>query len=213
MFKKTAPVLLLGTLLLAMPIAGMSQSAKGAEKGTTTVPVGASATIESLIKRYTPIAGSDANAASLINGLRSGSSVTLVYQGMVDGVCTDMVDEVTCFQTGPGTPPMCFNTGSKIPVERPCKVPGEERETFTPLTGNMGLGNVDIALAFTEAQLVELGLSTPTPKELVAALMSGEVSYGTTNPKLKKNLPGILKLRAAGKGWGQIAADLGYKLQ
>jgi hypothetical protein len=84
---------------------------------------------------------------------------------------------------------------------------------FTPPTGYMGWGNVDIALAFAEAQLTELDLQKPDPNQLKAALMGGEVEYGTSNPKQKKVLPGVLQLRAGGLGWGQIAAQLGYKLQ
>jgi len=105
----------------------------------------------------------------------------------------------------------------KIPGQheelRPCSKDEEKNATFVPPTGNTGLGNVDIALAFASAQLVELELSRPSPDQLKAALMGGEVEYGTANPKMKKTLPGILPLRAGGKGWGQIAGDLGYKLQ
>jgi hypothetical protein len=78
----------------------------------------------------------------------------------------------------------------------------------------MGLGEVDIALAFAVAQLmVELELKQPTPGQISAALLGGDVQYGNTTPKLTKTLPGILTLRAQKAGWGQIAAQLGYKLQ
>ena len=75
--------------------------------------------------------------------------------------------------------------------------------------GNLGLGNVDIALAFAQAQLVEAGVMSPTPNDVQAALMGGSVT-GQNN---SMNLPGILTLRASGMGWGQIANQLGYKLQ
>jgi hypothetical protein len=66
--------------------------------------------------------------------------------------------------------------------------------TFTPPTGKMGYGNVDIALALAEASLKEKGITRPTPVQLEGTVME------------------ILKLRADGKGWGQIAQSHGYKL-
>lgn len=213
MFKKSAPVLLLGMMLLAVPVAGMSQG-KGADKGTTTVPVGGSMTVESLVQRYTPLAGSSSNATSLVNGLRSGSLVTLTLTVSVQGMCTVMVDNTSCFMMPGATSPTCMKVPGQHEEQRPCMKDEAMTATFTPPTGNMGLGNVDIALGFAQAQLVELGLGSPaTPGQLVASLMGGEVEYGTTNPKSKKTLQGILALRASGKGWGQIAGDLGFKLQ
>ena len=234
MFKKSAPVLLMGMMLLAVPIAGMAQG-KGADKGTTTVPVGGAATVESLIQRYTPLAGSDTNATSLVNGLRTGSTVTLTGTVTVWVQATCPVPDTTETVT---VPIYMINPMTKQPALGPDGKPivvGQRTETrtvhhdpvdcshnevqpvtvtFTPLTGNMGLGNVDIALGFAQAQLVELGLGNPaTPGQLLASLMGGEVEYGTSNPKSKKTLPGILALRASGKGWGQIAGDLGFKLQ
>jgi hypothetical protein len=67
-------------------------------------------------------------------------------------------------------------------------------ETFTPPTGKMGYGNVDNALALAEASLREKGITNPTPAQLEAAVMD------------------ILKMRADGKGWGQIAQAKGFKL-
>jgi hypothetical protein len=71
---------------------------------------------------------------------------------------------------------------------------GESTETFTPPTGKMGYGNVDNALALAEASLREKGITNPTPAQLEASVME------------------ILKLRAAGQGWGQIAQAKGFKL-
>ena len=67
-------------------------------------------------------------------------------------------------------------------------------ETFTPPTGKMGYGNVDNALALAEASLKEKGITNPTPAQLEAAVMD------------------ILKMRASGQGWGQIAQAKGFKL-
>jgi hypothetical protein len=72
--------------------------------------------------------------------------------------------------------------------------------TFTPPTGKMGSGNVDIALALADARLREQGITQPTPEQLRAALI-GDAQH-----------PGVLALRAEGKGWGQIAHSMGIKV-
>ena len=71
---------------------------------------------------------------------------------------------------------------------------GRTTETFTPPTGKMGYGNVDNTLALASASLQKQGISNPTPAQLEAAVMD------------------ILKMRADGKGWGQIADAKGMKL-
>ena len=71
---------------------------------------------------------------------------------------------------------------------------GTTTETFTPKTGKMGYGNVDNALALAEASLKSNGVTSPTPAQLEAAVMD------------------VLKLRADGQGWGQIAQTYGIKL-
>lgn len=71
---------------------------------------------------------------------------------------------------------------------------GGTTETFTPPTGKMGYGNVDNALSLAEASLKEKGITKPTPAQLEASVME------------------ILKMRAAGEGWGQIAQAKGFKL-
>ena len=104
---------------------------------------------DQLVENYTRLAGSEANAKSLVNGLRDGSNFTIN-----------------------GT------------------------EFKTP-TGKMGYGEVNIALSIAEKQL---GTGTPTTQQLQTSLI------GTTQK------PGILAMRADGKGWGQIAQAYGFKL-
>jgi hypothetical protein len=216
--------------MFAVPVAGFGQGAKGAEKGSTTVPVGGPVTEQALITRYETLAASAANSTSLVNGLRSGTPVTLTYLVREQRTCQEPPTTVTVKEPvylkdpatgrvilGPDGKPFIigFQTVTKTVQSDPydCSVEVNQNVTFTPPTGNMGLGNVDIALAFTAAQLLELQIEKALPKQLEAALMGGQVEYGTSNPQLKKSLPGILKLRAGGKGWGQIADDLGYKLK
>ncbi len=71
---------------------------------------------------------------------------------------------------------------------------GRTTETFTPPTGKMGYGNVDNTLALAEASLQKKGITNPTPAQLEAAVME------------------ITRMRADGKGWGQIADAKGFKL-
>jgi hypothetical protein len=67
-------------------------------------------------------------------------------------------------------------------------------ETFTPPTGKMGYGNVDNALAIAQTSLRDKGIANPTPAQLEAAVTD------------------VLKLRADGRGWGEIAQTHGFKL-
>ena len=79
--------------------------------------------------------------------------------------------------------------GKEVTLKR-----GETTETFTPPTGKMGYGNIDNALALATASLEKKGINNPTPAQLEAAVMD------------------ILRMRADGKGWGQIADAKGFKL-
>ena len=71
---------------------------------------------------------------------------------------------------------------------------GTTSTSFTSPTGKMGYGNVNIALSLAEASLKQQGITNPTSEQLQGALM------------------GVLQQRADGKGWGQIANSMGFKL-
>jgi hypothetical protein len=86
---------------------------------------------------------------------------------------------------------------------------GGKTTTFKPATDRMGFGNVDIALALAKASLADHGIHRPTPEQIKAALNGGTV---TTRSGERVRLPGVLKLRASGMGWGQVAHKLGFKL-
>jgi hypothetical protein len=107
-------------------------------------------TADTLVERYTPLAGSERNAGALVTGLRDGTKITL---------------------------------GS-----------GASATTIAPPTQKMGFGNVDNALALTEASLRQQGIGEPTPEQLKTALTS------------------VLQSRADGKGWGEIANAMGFRL-
>ena len=80
--------------------------------------------------------------------------------------------------------------------------------TINPPTGKMGYGNVNIALALAEASLKEQGITNPTPEQLKTALNGGTIKTSTGTVKYE----GVLQMRADGKGWGQIAHSLGFKV-
>ncbi len=131
----------LAVAVLALPLAAISETSSTDGKEA-----------DRLITEYTSLAGSQQNATSLVDGLRSGGQVTLTSS---DGKTT----------------------------------------TFTPPTGKMGYGEVNISLA-----LAEKLLSTNPNLTLSGALM------GTSSSQ------GILQMRASGMGWGQIANSLGFRL-
>lgn len=84
---------------------------------------------------------------------------------------------------------------------------------FTPATGPMGYGNVRISLALAQEQLAGLGISQPTPDQLVAALNGGTITYvGPDGALTTTTLRGVLEMRASGMGWGEIAQAYGTKL-
>lgn len=216
MFKKSAPVLLLGGVMLALSCASMAQDKGGGSKGGTSVvpTVGGAGkvSVESLVQRYLTIAGSEANARSLITGLRDGTEITLtgIIQEQVQvPVQTQVTETVMVPVRVPAPPPA--PPGSFITVLQPQTVTRTvttyRTETitrsvtvvFTPPTGSMGLGNVDIALALTEAVLTQQSIAAPNPSQLQTALMD-------TNR-------GILQMRAKKMGWAEIAQALGFEVK
>lgn len=81
--------------------------------------------------------------------------------------------------------------------------------TFDPPSKKMGYGNIDNALAIAEASLNKQGITNPTNEQLTAALMGGTFK---TDSGTQIKLDGVLRMRADGMGWGQIANQLGFKL-
>lgn len=80
----------------------------------------------------------------------------------------------------------------------------QKQASFDPATSKLGFGNINIALALAKKELADMGISQPSPEQIQAALNGGTVGSDT--------FPGILKLRAEGMGWGQIANSLGFRL-
>ena len=86
--------------------------------------------------------------------------------------------------------------------------PRNPPSTSTPAPKPLSQGEDRIALALAKAALAKQGITNPTPAQMTAALNGGTVSTATGPVEM----PGILVQRASGKGWGQIANDLGVKL-
>jgi hypothetical protein len=215
-FKKIT-MLLVAALLVVPAIATAQSKGGGKPTGTTTVPVGGELSADSLAQRYLALAGSAENAQSLVNGVRSGTEVVLkrIVEVNVQKTCTRVTGQEQ-YQEPIYFPGTTFVIGYTTKVRDitetyDCSTVNTDLQSvsFTPGTGNMGWGNVDVALGFAQAQLTEAGVNSPAPADVKAALMGGQV----TGQNATMTLPGILTLRASGLGWGQIADKLGYKLQ
>lgn len=96
-----------------------------------------------------------------------------------------------------------LSTGTEVKLASSA-TPFGPATSFTPATGKMGLGSVNIALALAQASLKEQGITNPTPEQLQAALNGGTV--GNTR------FSGVLQMRAEGKDWGKIAQSIRVKL-
>jgi hypothetical protein len=80
--------------------------------------------------------------------------------------------------------------------------------TFTPATGKLGVGEVNIALSLAKTALEKEGITNPTPTQLAAALNGG--TFATTSGPV--TMTGVLAQRQDGQGWGQIAKSMGVTL-
>lgn len=78
-----------------------------------------------------------------------------------------------------------------------------------PPTGKMTNANVDQALGVAQAALAKHGVTDPTAPELAYALMGGNIRTPVSGTLA---FDGVLKLRATGKAWAQIAQAYGVKL-
>jgi hypothetical protein len=114
----------------------------------------------------------------------SGDNAKALVTGLRDGKSITLNTSTTGFNTG--APPA----------------------TFTPATGKMGYGNVNIALSLAKADLAKQGITNPTPAQLAAALNGGMV----TGSKGTLSMAGVLAQRQSGMGWGAIAKSMGVKL-
>jgi len=212
MFKKSAPVLLLGSVMLALSCAATAQD-KGASKGGTslvpTVAGGGKVTFESLVQRHLTFAGSpDSNATSLVTGVRDGTQIRLVAK-VIEQIKVPVTTAVTetiyveVKQPSPAPPGYVIKKVPKtvtktVTTYRIDTIIREEITLIDPPPGAMNLTQVDIALALTSAVFTQHNIATPPHKDLKEALVG---------------VNGVLTLRAKPMGWGAIAQTLGFEVK
>ena len=144
---------------------------------------------------FVTLAGSQANALALVNGLRNGTAITLAAPTTGTGTTTGGTTGTTTGTTTGGT------TGTGTPVATGTPI--------TPPTGKMGWGNVFISLALAQKVLTQAGIASPTAAQLQTALLGGDLVGADGKTVAVK---GVLQLRADGMGWGKIAQVYGTKL-
>lgn len=181
--KKIAAQLIAG-LFIALPGMALAQGKANPAPASEAL---AAMPLERLIEKYTALAGSEDNATSLVEGLRTGTEVTLTGAFSPPAIPID-----------PGAPPIA------MPIAVPIIGGGGGTISFTPPTGTMGVGTVNIALALAAAQLKNLGIASPSPEQVRDVLMGGTVNGS--------QVEGILTMRAGGQGWGAIADALNQPL-
>ena len=212
MFKKSAPVLLLGSVMLAVSCAATAQDKGGSKGGTSLVPTVAGSgkvSVESLVQRYLTLPGSpEANAKALVNGLRDGTQIklTAMVQEQVKVPVVTTVTETIYVEVKQLSPLPPGYVIRKVPqtvtktvtTYRIDTITREETTIIDPPTGKMSLANVDIALALTQAVFTQKDVATPAHKDLKTALVGDG---------------GVLTLRAKPLGWGAIAQTLGFEVK
>jgi hypothetical protein len=133
------------------------------------LPFAASAQSQTQLEsKFSTFFGQD-NSKWLVTALREAKPVTLTDANTTTNTTTNTTNTTTNTTTNNTT-------------------------TFTPPTGKMSKGNVNIALSLAEARLKQQGVTNPTPDQIKDALSD------------------ILQQRADHKGWGEIAKSMDMKL-
>jgi hypothetical protein len=183
---KTTMRILAGSILIALAPMAAAQTTGGGDIDSqvrvldaTAANKGQTQVADKIASNFTNLAGGKDNATALVNALRTGGDATLKTTTTTPG-------------TG-GAPPTTTTTSTTV---------------VTP-TGQMGWGNVKIALGLAQDVLLKAGITNPTPAQLQTALNGGTLTRadGTT-----LEVKGVLQMRADGMGWGQIAHAGGTKV-
>jgi hypothetical protein len=158
------------SVLLACCLAAVFSGVQAAETNTTptstaptaTTAVGTSATTEAkLTAEFSGFLGGEAQASSVVSGLRQGTAFDLV----TETTTTDPTTNVTSTTT--------------------------TTTTIDPPTGTMGYGNVRIALRLAQAELNQLGITEATPEQLSAMLLGGDINGTQVNGILTMRAEGM----------------------
>lgn len=178
-----SPALNTHCALLLTALLGAGSLSAGTDAQDAAAPAPARAVLSSsepqaqirLVDEFSAFAGSDANARSLVAGLRQATEITLTARGAGG-------------QPGTAT--------QLVPPTRP-----------------MDYGNVRVALVLAREQLVQLGITQPTPGQIKAVLAGGGVASRTNGRAASPFLhPGLLQMRAGGMSWAKIAGTMGITL-
>ena len=190
--------LVAGCISMGMAVATAEETTTVVTTGDDTVTdtvvetstIGRSTNVESkLSAEFSEFLGGEENAASVVEGLRTGKAFELdEVQHTEDGGGATTTGGVTTADTGTQT------GGADTAPETPTDLP----------TGTMGYGNVRLTLRLAEAELANAGITNPTNEQLSAMLLGGEIDG--------VHYEGILNQRAAGEGWGQIAKSYDFKV-
>jgi hypothetical protein len=106
-----------------------------------------------------------------------------------------------------------LRTGSRITLSMPVanSDAGTAVVQFNPVAGPMGYGSAFIGMALAKRQLVNFGISRPTPWQVQAVLNGGAIIPGRAGTR-PVALKGVLAQRADGLGWSVIAKVSGISL-
>jgi len=144
---------------------------------TSTQMIGTSVQTEAkLSQEFAEFLGSEEQAAQVVEGLRQGSSFSLSSGSGETETTAGGEGDTAALEVGAIEPP----------------------------TGTMGYGNVKLTLRLAESKLQQMGITQPTPDELSAVLLGGDVNGQAVD--------GILAMRAEGMGWGEIAQQYDMKV-
>lgn len=194
--KRSLTLKLLGIAVAGTFAGSLYANASGTTTSSTTVATPAPTDTLNATKyaaTFSQWAGSTDNAQALLDGLHSGTPVTLSETALV-------VPPGSTGSTGGST----TGTGTATPTV--------VLTTFAGPTKPMSYRQAYIALALAQKELAVQGVSHPTPAQIQAVLDGGglTITNGTTSKTVQ--LPGVLTLRASGMGWGKIAHQVGLNL-
>jgi hypothetical protein len=173
------------------------------EAGTDAVVNSAARHDTSPAIRYSPSPKLD-DPVELDNGFAAAAQGDSVDQSEAAQICRKFVGfagsgaNARALVTG-------LHAGSPIGLSKELSGPLSEQVSFVPPTGELRYGNVYIALAMAECLLTKAGCAAPSPQQIQAALVGGEVSKEQDGSISKSYMPGVLQLRSRGLDWRAVA--------
>lgn len=93
-------------------------------------------------------------------------------------------------------------SGKVIALRTPDAYGNPSLTAFDLPSGGMSWGDVQAALALTQATLARLGIRQPTGADVQAALLGGTIQKANG---AAVNLEGVVKMRAFGSDWSRVA--------